>query len=219
MMDSENTTLDKGQEIETLSDEELLKQYDEAEEDSDRLQELKEELAKRGFSFEADEEEADSEPGSAQTVAANAAGFLRYSALGTMLWELIYLALGLAGGIYFLVSLSSNGVEISTKMVIYTALAVLFIVSMGALAGAVRRLANQKGLTNNNFSPVAYFILSFFWVLATLGAIYNTGKTFVEIVEDSFKYALLASLMPLMGVLISLAFTSFFYTISREGQS
>lgn len=216
-MDSENTTLDKGQELAALSEDELLKQYEEAEEGSDSLQELKAELEKRGYSFEADEDK--DEAVANLTMQDNALGLPHYSRLGSLLWELIYLILGLAGGIYFLVSLDSNGVEISTKMVIYTALAVLFIASMGALAGGVRRVANQKSVGKNDFSPMGYLILSFFWALATLGAMYNTGKTFVEIVEDSFKYALLASLMPLMGVLISLAFAAFFYTLSREGQS
>ncbi|GEM_PF-3669435 len=214
-MDTENINLQTESEGKSLTDAELLEKYNAAEEDSEDFARIKAELAERGYVFEAEDEAgnavADIQPAAPQKAP--------YGITCTMAWELVYLVIALAGGIYFLVTMEQNEVHITTRIAITTSLAVLFVVSLGMLAGAVRRLANQKYLNDLQHNPIAYYVLSGLWSVTALGALYYGIRMFADIVKFSFKYALMSATMPLAGVMVCIAFAGFFWVMGREAKA
>lgn len=218
-MDNEIKDQVAEQQDKELSDDELLKQYNDADDDSPEFAAAKAELINRGYSFQPEGEEDDETDDAAEVLKTESVPAIRYSKIGSLVWELLYTVLALGGAAYFLITMETNGMKVGTRMIITTAVIVLFVISLGVMAGAIRKLANQKGGTNYRFPSQGYLALSFLWSIATLGALYYAIKNFVDVLKYSFKYALMSAVLPLVGVLVSIAFVAFFFTISREAQN
>lgn len=217
-MDNEIKEQVAEQQYKEISDDELLKQYNDADDESPEFAAIKAELISRGYSFQPEGEEDGETDDAVAVLKADSAPTIRYSKVGSLVWELLYIVLALGGAVYFLASMDANGMTVGTRMMITTAVIVLFVISLGVMAGAVRRLANQKSGTAYRFASQGYIVLSFLWSIATLGALYYAIKNFVDVLKYSFKYALMSAVLPLVGVLVSIAFVAFFITVSREAQ-
>ncbi len=218
-MDNEIKEQVAEQQDKEVSDEELLKQYNDAEEGSPEFEAIKAELLTRGYDFQPEGEEDDDTDDAAAILKTESVPNIRYSKTGSLVWELLYTGLSLGGAAYFLITMNQNGMPVGTRMAVTTAVIVLFVISLGVMAGAVRKLANQKSGTNYRFPSQIYIVLSILWSIATLGAVYFAIKNFVEVLKYSFKYALMSAVLPLVGVLVSVAFVAFFFTVSREAQN
>jgi len=215
-MDTQEPTLKEEKDLEAISEEELLELYNSSEEESEEFINAKEELTKRGYAFEPHDatdgiEETEWEPAQ-QTVALKA----RYSLTGTLVWELLFLVLSLAGAIYFLLTMQKNGVKITPRLGLSTAVIVLFFSTTGVMVGAIRRLANLIDTQLSNASAVVYYILSFLWSVCMVGATYYMIKNFTEVVKYSFEYALVSALMPLIGAMVSMAYAVIFFMLGKE---
>ncbi len=215
-MDTQEPTLKEEKELGALSEEELLELYDNAEEESEEFVNAKEELIKRGYAFEPHDatdgiEETEWEPVQ-QTLALKA----RYSLTGTLVWELLFLVLSLTGAIYFLSTMQKNGVKITPRLGVSTAVIVLFFSTTGVIVGAIRRLANLIDNQLSNSSAIVYYILSSLWSVCLVGAAYYTVKNFTEVMKYSFEYALISALMPLIGALVSIAYAVIFFMLAKE---
>ena len=213
----QNTGLEES--LKVLSSEELLRKYHEADGESVEFAALKAELISRGYTFQPQETDGiqiikDEEFQEGSTVVP-----LRYSPIGSLIWELVFIVLALGGVIYFIQTLRSNQIAISGKMMVTVSLAALIVISMGAIVGAVRRLANQKGNPSYSFAPYAYYLLSVLWCAAIAGSVYDGVKSFRELNKFSMKLALMSTIVPLIAALVSLAFVSFFFVVARESKS
>ena len=207
-------------ELAVFTDDELVAKYDGAEEESEEFFQLKAELEKRGYHFEAagESETDDIEIGDFTLAQADAPLLqnLRYSLLGSRLWEYLFLAIALAGATYFLIQVNASGMKINTRTAITTSLAVLIFTSTGVLVGVFRRMANMKDMAIKESPSGVYVILMFLWSLCILGGLYYTWKTFADVVKYSVKFAIAGAMIPLMGALVSFAFCTMFYILSKE---
>jgi len=215
-MDTQEPTLKEEKDLEAISEEELLELYNSSEEESEEFINAKEELTKRGYAFEPHDatdgiEETEWEPAQ-QTVALKA----RYSLTGTLVWELLFLVLSLAGAIYFLLTMQKNGVKITPRLGLSTAVIVLFFSTTGVMVGAIRRLANMIDTQLSNASAIVYYILSLLWSACLVGAAYYMIKNFTEVMKYSFEYAMVSALMPLIGALVSMAYAVIFFMLGKE---
>jgi len=215
-MDTQEPTLKEEKDLEAISEEELLELYNSSEEESEEFINAKEELTKRGYAFEPHDatdgiEETEWEPAQ-QTVALKA----RYSLTGTLVWELLFLVLSLAGAIYFLLTMQKNGVKITPRLGLSTAVIVLFFSTTGVMVGAIRRLANMIDTQFSNASAIVYYILSLLWSACLVGAAYYMIKNFTEVMKYSFEYAMVSALMPLIGAMVSMAYAVIFFMLGKE---
>jgi len=215
---SENTTPSTDNELALLSEDELMSRYNNSDEDSPEFAAAKEELIQRGYTFEA----ADAQPEEEDekiTILRTSNSKMPYGKIGTLVWEWLYTGLAIVGAVYFLITLSNNDVKLSTRIIITTALVVLFAISLGVMVGAVRRMANRRVSTDEKLLLAPSFILGSLWFLSALGAMYYAIDMFVDVAKYSFKYALMSAILPLAGVLICIAFAVFFFTLFRESSS
>ena len=215
-MDTQEPTMKEEKELGAISEEELLELYNSAEEESEEFINTKEELTKRGYAFEPHDaadgiDETEWEPVQ-QTLPLKA----RYSLTGTLVWELLFLALSLAGAIYFLLTMQNNGVKITPRLGLSTAVIVLFFSTTGVMVGAIRRLANLIDNQLSTASAVVYYILSSLWSVCMVGATYYMIKNFTEVMKYSLEYALVSALMPLIGALVSMAYAVIFFMLGKE---
>jgi len=172
-MDIENPTTHNWEE---QNDEELLQKYHELDEDSAEFAAVKEELSRRGFSFEAENDEAETET---EPFPEHLPGKPVFSQLGSLIWEIAYPVLALAGIGYFISVLTSHGEDISTKLAIYSAIVFLLLSSCGMMIGAVRRLINSTTDKSTRVPGLLYYTWGWLWSLTTAGALYYLIDTFV----------------------------------------
>lgn len=211
---------------ETLSqctEAELLGMYEEADEDSTEFEQIAAELEKRGYSFEAPE----NVPGmptapildtSTELNLPKRAVKLTYSRVGSLVWEIIFTLLGVGGALWFFSKMEESGAEPNFRATAMVFIGAMMVVSIGAIVGGVRRLANQKeqALQKANAAFFGYYVLLAGWFLCFAACIYTAVDIFIKVVEYSFKYALLGSLAPLLAALFCSAFFSIFYVLGKE---
>ncbi|MDD4310115.1 MAG: hypothetical protein PHO32_07015 [Candidatus Cloacimonetes bacterium] len=211
------TTDTKSTDLEALTDEELLAKYENAPDDSEEFLQVKAILASRDYSFEANEKDAwDTETDEASAKSLEPFTNLRYSAFFSLIWEIIFAVFAIAGATYFLIQVNSTGMKITNRTIVTTCLAVLVVSSTGLLVGGFRRLANLKDSGSITKPKGIYYILMFLWSLCIAGGLYYTVKIFLEVVQYSFKYAMVGAIAPLMGALLSFAYCTMFYILSKE---
>jgi len=194
---------------EAQSDEELLQKYHELDEESAEFATVKEELTRRGFSFvpETEETEAEFEP-----VPEPLPQKPVFSKIGSLIWEIAYPVLALAGIGYFLSVLTNHGEKVSGKLAIYSAIVFLLLSSCGMMIGAMRRLTNSVADKSARVPGLLYYTWAWLWALTTAGAIYYLADTFIKTAKLSVEYAFFTSLIPFIGAMISLAFTFLFFS-------
>jgi hypothetical protein len=215
-MDIQEPILQAETNLSAKSEEELLEIYNNAEEDSEELKQAKEELTLRGYEFQTQEEIDEIEAVKADALAKTILPVEHYSKTGTLIWELLFLVLSLAGAIYFLLTMQNNGVKITPRLGLSTAVIVLFFSTTGIFVGAIRRLANLKVNPAATASAIVYYVLCFLWSVCLVGAAYYVVKNFSEVVKYSFEYALVSALMPLIGALVSMAYAVIFFMLGKE---
>jgi hypothetical protein len=216
---SENTTPSTDNELALLSEDELMSRYNNSDEESPEFTAAKDELIRRGYTFEAADAQPEEEDDENLNILRNSTLKMPYGKTGTLVWEWLYTGLAIVGAAYFLITLSNNDVKLSTRLIVTTALVVLFAISLGVMVGAVRRMANRRVSNNERLLLGPSFILGSLWFLSALGAMYYAIDMFVDVAKYSFKYALMSAVLPLAGVLICIAFAVFFFVLFRESSN
>lgn len=215
-METQNPNPQEEKQLSELQDSELLERYNNAEEETEEFAGVKAELVRRGYSFEAEDEEKAKNEAAVATLQSFTVTKEPYSTGGNIFWEASLTIISIAGAIYFLASMESAGGNIGTKTIITALITVLFLSSIGVLVGGLRRLANKIANPKLFTHSTGYVVLTFLWSACVVGAMYYTIKNFVEIVEFSFKYALISAVPTLVGAIVAFAFASMFFLLSKE---
>lgn len=197
--DQENGFDPESLDYSTYESAELERLFESAETDSEAYNAIMEELTKRGYDFGVEDPEPIREP---ITVPLR----LRYSIIGTRIWNLAALLVGVLGAAFFLkVQTSFGQVDPSLRIMVYSMVAVL--VSLSYLISGIRLLANHKDQENLSRAvpTLEYWFLTFVWFGFSCYQIYTGVKSFMMYfrMQLGYEIALFASLPSVMMVLFS----------------
>ncbi len=213
-----------GTNLRSLTNQELMKLYDQYEMDSPAYASVKAEMVRRGFSFQ----EQGSTPSGGQSggmphpeinnqnnpFASVQAVRLRYSKGWSLFWEILFLVLGLLG---FTAAILAKEGEAETLEIVLYALGACNIFTVGALVSGVRNLANHKSrLPEATRSGAWQIFLGVIWGLTGVGALYYGFKSFREASDWNEEAATIIAGVTLILSLFCAAYATILITLGRE---
>lgn len=222
-MNDPNGTNDTSQQVSMgdLSNETLMDLYEKYDANSAAFAQVKEEMLRRGFKFQAAAEPAPGSPSGSQDYtqaqpAQNQGRGLRYSEGGSAVWIGVYVVLGLA--LFGLLSgVFEDDGDLKAMRVVSSAAGSFLLFTLGALVAGVRKLANRRNPGSPAIPDQVWLrLLGSFWVLAGLAGLVYAVKMFIEVVEWDVGMALGIAAVPLMLTIGSAALATALLTLAKE---
>ncbi len=222
-MNDPNGTNGTGQQVSMgdLSNETLMDLYEKYDANSAAFAQVKEEMLRRGFKFEAAGEPAPEVPTGSPNYAQvqpaqNQGRRLRYSEGGSAVWIGVYVVLGLA--LFGLLSgIFEDNDKPNTMRIVSSAAGAILLFTLGALVAGVRKLANRRNPGSPAIPDQLWLILlGSFWVLAGLAGLFYAAKLFIDAVEWDVGMALGIAAVPLMLTIGSAALATALLNLAKE---
>lgn len=203
-----------GWNLQALSNQELMRLYEQYDVGSVDFAAVRSEMVRRGFRFRdasPDEENLAEEENSAQIRGSQK---LRYSKGWSLFWEILFMILGL---ILFAALMETAEWEPSTEIGLLFGLAALLVFSLGALVSGVRNLANHKSRHPEAARSGAWqVILGVIWSLSGAGILYYGIRMVSQVLEWDEQAAVYIGAISASLCLVCVALAITLITLGRE---
>jgi len=213
------------EQLTAMSNDELVNMYKTLEMNSPQWTGVMNELKRRGFTFKSPKPVTPPPPPPpprAETpdlsvFSQRSHVSLRYSKIGSLIWEIIFLLLGLAVGVYLVEKISTID-DVPWQAYALPFAAALLVISLGAVLGGIRQLANLKGNAPSNATNnvIGHLVLIICWILLTLGFVYYGVDMFLKLNQWDTGKALLTAGIFLAGALVCATYATIFWLLSVE---